>query len=68
MAARIVADIITKEKTTQQVSFANEQVDTMKNVSIPRTFLSNNRHYSTTPEDLSERGGLSISQAELTLK
>ena len=45
---RIVADIISKEKTTEQVSFSNEQVDTMKDVSIPQTFLSENRHYSTT--------------------
>ena len=29
MAARIVVDIISKEKTTQQVSFADKQVDTM---------------------------------------
>ena len=34
MAARIVADIISKEKTTQEVSFAEEQVDTMEDVSI----------------------------------
>ena len=68
MAARIVADIISKEKTTQQVSFTDEQVDTMKDVSIPRTFLSKNIYSSTTEEDLSERWGLSISQAELTLQ
>ena len=68
MAARIVADIISKEKTTQQVYFTDEQVDTMKDVSMPRTFLSKNRHSSTTAEDPSERWGLSISQAALTLK
>ena len=68
MAARIVADIILKEKTTQQVSFTDEQVDTMKDISMPRTFLSKNRHSSTTAEDLSERSGLSISQTALTLK
>ena len=61
MAARIVADIISKEKTTQQVSFYDEQVDTMQDVSMPRTFLSKNRHSITTSEDLSERWGLSIS-------
>ena len=61
MAARIVADIISKEKTTQQVSFADEQVDTTKDVSIPRTFISENRHSSTTEEDLSKIWGLSIS-------
>ena len=54
MAARIVADIITKEKTTKQVSFAYEQEYTMKDVMMPRTFLSDNRHSSTTSEDLSE--------------
>ena len=48
MAARIVADKISKEKTTQQVSFADEQVDTMDDVSMPQTFLSKNRHSSTT--------------------
>ena len=67
MAARIVADIISKEKTTQEVSFADEQVDTMEDVSMPRTFLSDNIHSSTTTEDLSERWVLSISQSELTL-
>ena len=48
MAARIVADIISKEKKTQQVSFADEQVDTMQDVSMPRKFLSKNIHSSTT--------------------
>ena len=68
MAALIVADIISKEKTTQQVYFADEHVDTMKDVSMPQTFPSKNIHYSTKAEDLSERWGLSISQAVLTLK
>ena len=68
MAARIVADIISKEKTTQHVSLADKQVDIMQDFSMPRTFLSKNRHSSTTSEDLSERWVLSISQAELTLK
>ena len=35
---------------------------------MPRTFLSKNRNYITTAEDLSERWGLSISQDALTLK
>ena len=35
---------------------------------MPRTFLSDNIHSSTTAEDLSKIWGLSISQAELTLK
>ena len=35
---------------------------------MTRTFLSKNRHSSTTVEDLSERWGLSISQSALTLK
>ena len=39
----------------------------MKDVSMSRIFLSENRHYSTTEEYLSEIWGLSISQAELTL-
>ena len=48
MAARIVADIISKEKTIQQVSLADVKVDTMLDVSMPRMFLSKNRHSSTT--------------------
>ena len=68
MAERIVADIILKEKTTQQVSFDDEKVYTMQDVSMPQTFLSKNRHSSTTAEDISERWGISISQAALTLK
>ena len=55
ISARIEADTISKEKTTKQVYFANEKVDTTKDVSIPRTFLSKNRHSSTTAEDLSKR-------------
>jgi hypothetical protein len=34
----------------------------------PFTFLSKDRHSRTTPEELSERWGLSIAQAALTLK
>ena len=68
MAAQIVADIISKENTTKQVSFADEQVGTMKDVSISRTLLSENINSSTASEDLSERWGLSISQAALTIK
>ena len=68
MLARIVADIIPKENTTQQVYFADEQVYSMQDVSMPQTFLSKNRHSSTTAEGLSERWGLSISQAALNLK
>ena len=40
----------------------------MKDVSIPQKFLSENRHSSTTEEDLSKIWGISISQAALTLK
>ena len=40
----------------------------MQDVSMPQTFLSNNIHYSTTSEDLSEKWGLSISQAAVTPK
>ena len=61
MTTQIVADIISKEKTTQQVSFTDEQVDIMKDVSMPQTFPSENRNSSTTAEDLSDRWGLSIS-------
>ena len=68
MAARIVVDIILKEKNKQQISFADEKVDTMKDVSMPRTFLSMNKHSVTTAEDISKRWGLSIYQAEINLK
>ena len=68
MVARIVADIISKEKTTQQVSFADEQVDTMKDFSMLQSFISQNRNSSTTAEDISKRRRLSISHAALTLK
>ena len=60
--------MISKENTTQQVSFFDEQVDTMKDVSMPQTFLSENRHSSTTSENLSEIWLLNISHAALTLK
>ena len=68
MASRIMAYIISKEKTTKQVSFTDEQVYTMQNVSMPQMSLSKNRHSSTTAEDLCERWGLSISQDALTIK
>ena len=68
MAARIVADIISKEKTTKQIYFANEQVDTMQDIIIPITLLYKNRHSSKTEEYLSERWELIISQAVLTFK
>ena len=45
-----------------------EQADILKDIGPPRTFLSSNRHSRTTPEDLSERWGLSLAQATLTLK
>jgi hypothetical protein len=34
----------------------------------PHTFLSKDRHSNTTPEELSEKWGLSVAQAALTLK
>ena len=37
-------------------------------IQAPYTFLSSDRHSSVTPEDLSERWGLSLAQAALTLK
>ena len=52
MAARIVPDIISKENTTEQVSFADEQVNIMKDISMPRTSLSENRNCSKAAEDL----------------
>ena len=68
MAARIVSDIISKEKTTKQVYFVDEQVYTMQDVNMPRTFLSNNRNSSTTAEYLSKIWVLSTSQDAQNLK
>jgi hypothetical protein len=39
-----------------------------REIKAPYTFLSSERHSNTTPEDLSERWGLSIAQAAMTLK
>jgi hypothetical protein len=39
-----------------------------RDIQAPYTFLSSDRHSNTTPEDLSERWGLSVAQAALTLK
>ena len=50
------------------MSFDDEQVDSMKDVSIPQTFLSKISYSSTTEEDLIKRWGISISQDALTLK
>ena len=68
LEAKIVEDIISKEKTSQQVSFSDKQVDTMKDFSMPRMFLSENRHSSTITEDLSKIWDLSLSQDALSLK
>ena len=67
MTAQIVSDIISKENRKKQVSFADEKVDTIQDVSMPHMFLCKNRHYITREEDLSESWGLSISQAALTI-
>ena len=45
-----------------------EQVDTLKDIGLPRKFLLSKRHYSTTQEYLSEIWGLSLAQATITLK
>ena len=45
-----------------------KQADTLKDIGIPRTFLSSKWHSSTTPEYLSKRWRLSLAQATLTLK
>jgi hypothetical protein len=38
-----------------------------RDIKAPCTFLSDDRHSNTTPVDLSERWGLSVAQAALTL-
>ena len=50
MAAQKVEYIITEEKTTQQLYFENEQIDTMKDVSMPQMSLFENKNSSTTSE------------------
>ena len=45
-----------------------EQAETLKDIGLPRTLLSSKRHSSTAPEDVSERWGISLAQATLTLK
>ena len=66
MAARIVADIMSEKPK----SLGNEgaQEETVQDIELPKTFLSTNRHSSTTAEDLSERWSLSLAQAAMTLK
>ena len=51
-----------------QEDVALEQEDVVPDIGFPRTFLSSKRHLITTPEDPSERWGLSLAQAALTLK
>jgi hypothetical protein len=69
-AARIVSSIVSPGSDTDRVVDPNlsEQVDVLQDVRLPRMFLLLERHSSTTPEDLSERWGLSLAQATLTLK
>ena len=70
-AKNIVASIVGDTNPTAErmsVRFAIEQEDVVPDIGLPRTFLSSKRHSSTTPEDLSERWGLSLAQAALTLK
>ena len=69
MAARIVSDIFSNNKEIERNKPSTETWDdVIQEINMPQTFLSENRHSSTTPEDLSERWGLSLALAELTLK
>ena len=63
-AARIVSEIARGEFKPED-KYKDEVIEDSE---PPRTFLSSDRHSSMTPEDLSERWGLSLKQAELTLK
>ena len=70
-AKNIVASIVGDTNPTAErmsVRFALDQEDVVPDIGLPRTFISSKRHSSTTPEDLSERWGLSLAQAALTLK
>ena len=58
---------IGQSKEPQNVQ-EEEEAYILTDVVLPRTFLSSKRHSSTTPEYLSERCGLSLAQATLTLK
>ena len=66
-ATRIVAAIIATGQAPPNKESQHASA-TPQDIGLPRTFLSANRHSSTTPEDLSETWGLSLAQATLTLK
>ena len=58
---RQLEEIITKEKESR----GGDHGDMTPDIALPRTFISSSRHSSVTPEDLSERWGLSLNQASL---
>ena len=68
MAARIVSDIMSDDKEEKSGPRIEIEEEPIQDIELPKTFLSANRHSSTTTEDLSERWGLSLAQAALTLK
>ena len=57
MAARIVSDIILKDKEEKSGPRIEIEEEPIQDIELPKPFLSANRHSSTTTEDLSERWG-----------
>jgi hypothetical protein len=64
LQARIISQLRFKELPPPVLPGPIEERD----IKAPYTFLSEDRHSNTTPVDLSERWGLSVAQAALTLK
>ncbi len=62
--ARVISQLRFKEMPPPVLPGPIEERD----IKAPHTFLSEERHSNTTPIDLSERWGLSVAQAALTLK
>ena len=68
MATRIVSNIMSDDKEEKSGPRIEIEEEPIQDIELPKTFLSANRHSSTKTEDLSERWGLSLAQAALTLK
>ena len=68
MASRIVSDIMSDNKEEKSGPLIEIEEEPIQDIDLPKTFLSANRHSSTTTEYLSERWGLILAQAALTLK
>ena len=59
MVERMVAKVMISDVRHENV---------MTDIPVRRTFISNERHISVTPEELSERWGIGLTQATNTIK